>query len=116
MNIFRLENLGVDYGALQFDGDLLRDALGRRALSKLTSMTASVVDKWPDCEGWFDSLYDDVEIEQYPDIYLWLGSILVLSDGAKQVLGQRLLPLGQFLPFTTNAGQYHLFITHSVVA
>ncbi|BFM16726.1 hypothetical protein R50073_29090 [Maricurvus nonylphenolicus] len=115
MNIYKIIPDERTYGGLFFDGVLLRKTLGRQLSRKLTSVTASIADDWRDCDGWFSSLYDDSDIPVYPDLSVWKGSILVLSERAEACLKKDLSPFGEFLPFTTDKGTFFLFVPHVVV-
>lgn len=115
MDIYKIIPDEKTYGGLFFDGELLRKVLGRQLSRKLTSLTASIADNWRECDGWFSSLYDDSDIPVYPDLSVWKGSILVLSESAEACLKKELSSFGEFLPFNTDKGAYSLFIPHVIV-
>ncbi len=96
MNIYKIVPDADTYGGLFFDGVLLRKTLGRKLSRELTGITCSIADVWRDCDGWFSSLYDDSDIAVYPDLSVWRGSILVMSEKAVSCLKGDISPFGEF--------------------
>ena len=115
MKLYRLVRLVEQFGTLILDGDLLREALGRKILLKSTMLSENIGDKWPEISCWFHSIHEDEAMEEKPDIYLTESMWLVLSERAKKLLEPELRKAGEFLPFDCIGEPYYLLVPHHII-
>ena len=117
MNIYRIEPISDKFGMLELSSKAITEAYGDLGYEDLREAEASLADSWPDCGA---ALYDYHstsvrELHALPDIYIWNGCFLALSERAKCDLKDLLSPLGEFLPFTLDGQPYYLLSLHNVV-
>jgi hypothetical protein len=115
MKIYKVIPDKDTFGTLVLDGDMLRKSLGRRLFMGLSGVQESISDKWPEIDGFYCSLYDDSDISEYPDVSVFMGSLLALSSEAKHKLEPALSAFGEFLNFRSDKGPYFLFVPHTVM-
>lgn len=104
------------YGMLEININPLIDSFGTFFVDDMRESMTLSADCWPCLKASHLALRTTVETHlSAPDIYVWNGCFLTLSDSAYKALYSLLAPLGSFYPFSIEDKPYHLLAIHHVI-
>ncbi|MCL6272212.1 hypothetical protein M3P05_20020 [Sansalvadorimonas sp. 2012CJ34-2] len=112
MTIYSIKNDGYEYQELCLPITALMDAapdsVPSRDVMKFHARNLAMRSWWKPLNVNFAPVQDKPDAP-LPDVCVWRGSTLVLSEKAYQVLSSILEPFGELLPVTQNSENYYLF-------
>lgn len=116
MTLYRLVKEREKFGGLILDGELMREALGRKILLNAPLLSVHIGDKWPPLSGCFHAENKRGSRKLNPDLYLTEYMWLILSARSKKLLTPLLRKAGEFLPFDCDGEPYYLLVPHHIIS
>lgn len=117
MTMYRIENDGFRYQELDLDvGDFVDsfpDTLSTIEVYQFSKNNLSLAQYWPSMATGFWEIEGGENL--IPDIAVWIDATLLLSPKAYRLLGDLLLPYGEFLPIHIENEIYQIFNCLTVV-
>lgn len=115
-DLFKVVPNTDQYGMLEININPLTEAFGTFIVDDMRESMTLPGDCWPCLKAYHLALHTTVETHlSAPDIYVWNGCFLTLSDRAYKALHNVLSPVGSLYPFTIESKPYHLLAIHQVV-
>jgi hypothetical protein len=111
MVIYKIENDGFRFQELDLDvfdfQSSFPDEISTLELHQFSENNLSLAKYWPSMSTGFFPI--DGGENLVPDVSCWIGATLLLSPRAHRLLGETLMPFGEFLPIWIENDIYQIF-------